>query len=243
MKKFCLFIISLVFATANAKATEKSYVKSTDRNYENDLFVRTYTDLKNYFAKTRETRKYNGLEGWNLSIGYTATNANYSENKFAVQGGELPGTDYITYAANMRETDYRLDNFYIGLLYAININNYIIAPEVNKYLGYSAGAFDDYTNFKINFGLDLTNKSTLLIGIGANRSKTMLLKSNSIGDDFDYHFLIEPTYIYRFNANYSLRLSLKVETGYEYDFVNSANRFQPVRYDMTSFSVGFMYRF
>ena len=235
MKKI-LTICFLALTIVGAKASE--------RNYSNDLAIRTYTNIKNYFEHLRNTRKYDGLEGLYFNFGYDATQANYSSDILTPPIlSNIPGADY-NYPRNRRETGSRYDNFYIGVMYAININNYIIAPEFNKYVNYSSGLNGNYINYKINVGLDLSDKSTFLLGFGINRSKAMLDDSyGALISDYAWHAVFEPTYIYRFNDNYAAKFSIKLERGYNFEYTNNSGDNAEVKYDTTSYSIGFMYRF
>ena len=238
MKKIYLFLIPLVLASASAKASNKTY--------DNDFIVKSYTDIKNYINKKNETRKYKGLEGLYLNFGYAMAYTGSSDNIF-VSGGDLSGVttggDYAT-SKNFRDASNRYDNFYVGLMYAININNYIIAPEINKYIVYSGTSMGNYSNYKINFGLDLSDNSTLLFGFGLSRSKQILTDGYNISNEYDWHFLFEPAFIYRFNEKYAVNLSVKLERDYNYEATNKLTSSPlKIQYDMTTYNIGFMYKF
>lgn len=237
MKKIYLFLIPLVLANASAKASNKTY--------NNDFIVKSYTNIKDYINKKNETRKYKGLEGLYLNFGYAVSNTGYpydsSSNSDIITG--LPSGS-MAHARNYREINTRYDNFYFGLMYALNINNYIIAPEINKYLDYSSQAVGNYSNYKINFGLDLSDNSTILFGFGLSRSKQILAESLATAEKYRWNFLFEPSFIYRFNEKYAVNLSVRIETNYVYEGydINNNNRLK-IDYDMTTYNIGFMYRF
>ena len=237
MKKIYLFLIPLVLANASAKASNKTY--------NNDFIVKSYTDIKDYINKKNETRKYKGLEGLYLNFGYAM--AYTGDTQTITANNQLPldkEEDDIARARNYRSLDDRYDNFYLGLMYAININNYIIAPEINKYIVYSGKSMGNYSNYKINLGFDLSDKSTLLFGFGFNRSKEIYYNSATISNKYKWHFLFEPAFIYRFNEKYAVNLSVKVETDYGLD--NVQDRYNDdviINYDMTTYNIGFMYKF
>ena len=227
MKKIYLFLIPLVLANASAKASNKTY--------NNDFIVKTYTDVKDYIKQKNETRKYKGLEGLYINFGYSASNTGYANGKIL----EDP-----TYSKNYRDVSSRYDNFYLGLMYALNINNYVIAPEVNKYINYSGQTMGNYSNYKVNFGLDLSDNSTLLFGFGLSRSKQIVEDSLRIAEDYKWHFLFEPAFIYRFNEKYAINLSVRIETDYTYNTYDSSFLDDvKIDYDMTTYSFGFMYKF
>lgn len=222
-------------------------VIAEERNRENDLITDIYYNVSDYINKKNENRRFKkALEGFYINFNYSRSYyGENSDNRFADNTG-IDGVSNNLTISNRNGPVF--DNFYYSIMYAININNYIIAPEIGKYVSYgSKKELGYYTNYKINFGVDVSDNSSVLLGVGLNRSKTQAIEGMFLFD-YGWHFLIEPSYIYRFNEKYSFRASVRFDTSYEKtfeyksSFTGQMDR-SSVKYNITTFSIGFMYKF
>ena len=133
-------------------------------------------------------------------------------------------------AQSWRDGEY-FEDFYFDIMYSLDFNGILIAPEIKQYIGYSDKTFGNMTGLYINIGTEVGDNFIFLLGIGNVRSKETMNGGKFMNNSYNWNFSFEPKIMYKITDNVLLNASIRLDRN-----IKVPEKY--IKYDRTITSLG-----